>query len=127
MIAIKVVGSESLDVGPPRPVHLWVPEITGEHLVCALSTLHDLDMLRNTFSQQKEGYRILSHLGLGHVIDRFRQSIQHLVVWHMNLVVPGGITFDDLVGKLKFMTTLVRMIFKTDGKCEQVTSAVFSQ
>ena len=80
-------------------------------------------MARNALGQQIEGHRVLADHWLGHLIDGLGQAIEHLVVGHVNLVVPGRVTLDHLIGKLEFAAAFIGMILETHGKCQQLVGA----
>ena len=124
---IEIEVAEALDVTASGRMHLRVPEVAGKHLVGTLPALHHLDMLRNTLSEQIESHRVLPNHRFGHMINGFRQPVQHFVVWHMDFVVPGGVTLDDLVGKLELAALFFRLVFETDRKGMKTLDANLGQ
>ena len=107
-------------VGRPPATHRRVPVVAGEHLVGALTGLHDLHVLRHLLGEQVEGDAVVADHRLAHGADRRRRARrQHRSVADPDLVVVGAETLGDDV-RVPELVALRRP--PTRSRCEKVYS-----
>ncbi len=90
--------------------------IAGEHLVGALTGLHDLDVLGHFLGQQIEGDAVVADHRLAHGADRTVERGQHPVGADADLMVVGVEALGDEVGVLELVALHAADGLEADGE-----------
>ena len=114
-----VFGDRTLEGGGRRCAHRRVPVVAGEHLVGALTRLHDLHVARDFLAEQIEGDTVVADHRFAHRPDRAVQSGQHPFGADADLVMIGVEAFGHDVGVLEFIALHSAGRLEADGERRQ--------
>ena len=93
--------------------------VAGEHLVGALTRLHDLDVARHFLAEQVEGDAVVADHRLAHRADRPVERGQHPVGSDADLVMVGAEAFGHDVRPAEFVALDAAHRLEADGEGRQ--------